>query len=75
MSLSDQMKLLQSTWAEVLTLSIAFRSLCTPGRIRYAPDLIMEYKLAKDCHCEEVFSKVSYLFTKLVSTGDDKVLL
>lgn len=57
------MRLLQSTWAELLTLTMAFRSLeqfCTPSgdgeekstcspKLRYATDYWLDERLAKEC--------------------------
>ncbi|VVC37639.1 Zinc finger, nuclear hormone receptor-type,Nuclear hormone receptor, ligand-binding [Cinara cedri] len=64
LSLNDQMRLLQSTWAELLTLTMAYRSLeqfnnqnvdggeekstCSP-KLRYATDYWLDDKLAKEC--------------------------
>lgn len=55
--LNDQMRLLQSTWAEILTLTIAYRSLPLVGltRLRFASDFTLDEKQSKDCGAYELY--------------------
>lgn len=54
------MRLLQATWAEVLTLSMAFRSVGLCGRIAFASDLTLDEKGARDCGVTDLYLPVSY---------------
>lgn len=56
--LNDQMRLLQSTWAEILTFSLAWRSIPNCGKLRFAQDFTLDERLARECHCLELFSHV-----------------
>lgn len=53
------MRLLQSTWAEVLTLSLAFRSVGLDGRLVFASDLSLDEKAARDAGVVDLFLPVS----------------
>lgn len=55
LSLNDQMRLLQSTWAEVLTLTVAFRSVPSSGELKFAADMIVDEKMARDCGLMEIY--------------------
>ncbi|KRT85308.1 nuclear receptor, partial [Oryctes borbonicus] len=57
LSLNDQMQLLQSTWAEILTLTLAYRSLpfVGPGKLKFAMDFSLDDKLAKECGGVELY--------------------
>ena len=59
LTLNDQMKLLQNTWTEVLTLSLLFRSLPKTGKLHFAPDLSLNETEASQCGLELFFEKVS----------------
>jgi len=63
--LNDQMRLLQSTWAEILTLTLSFRSLSGSGRLRFAQDFNLDEKNARECGAFELYQQVSHcnLFT------------
>lgn len=58
MSLNDQMRLLQTSWPEVLSLSLAFRSMPMNGanpKLQWSADFCMNEKEARDCGMEELF--------------------
>jgi estrogen-related receptor ERR len=61
LTLNDQMRLLQSTWAEVLTLSLAFRSISLGGRLAFGSDFNLDEKQAKDAGVYELFMPVLFL--------------
>ncbi|KAG8234091.1 hypothetical protein J437_LFUL014620 [Ladona fulva] len=68
LSLNDQMKLLQSTWAEILTLTLAFRSLPSTGKLRFSSDFHLDEKQAKECgvvdlyeHCIQIVERLERL--------------
>ncbi|XP_075159993.1 estrogen-related receptor [Haematobia irritans] len=63
--LNDQMKLLQVSWAEILTLQLIFRSLPFNGKLCFATDVWMDELLAKECgytefyyHCVQVAQRL-----------------
>lgn len=53
------MKLLQVTWAEILTLQLAYRSIPFTGRLMFAKDFWLDERTAKECGASEVFNHVS----------------
>ncbi|XP_037930664.1 steroid hormone receptor ERR2 [Teleopsis dalmanni] len=53
--LNDQMKLLQVSWAEILTLQLTFRSLPFNGKLCFATDVWMDELLAKECGYSEFY--------------------
>ncbi|BES90762.1 Estrogen-related receptor [Nesidiocoris tenuis] len=55
LSLTNQMRLLQSTWTEILTLSLAYRSLPPCGKLRFAVDFIFDESLAHECGAMELY--------------------
>uniref|UniRef100_A0A034VU10 Steroid hormone receptor ERR2 n=1 Tax=Bactrocera dorsalis TaxID=27457 RepID=A0A034VU10_BACDO len=66
--LNDQMKLLQVSWAEILTLQLSFRSLPFNGRLCFAADVWMDELLAKECgyaefyyHCVQIAQRLERL--------------
>lgn len=61
LSLNDQMRLLQSTWAEILTLTLAFRSLplLGLGRLKFANDFTLDEKQSRDCGAIELYQTVN----------------
>ena len=59
LSLNDQMRLLQSSWSEILTLSLVFRSLPTSGRLNFAADFSLTEAEARECGLWEFFYHVS----------------
>lgn len=42
LSLHDQVKLLESSWLEVLMIGLVWRSIHYPGKLIFAPDLILD---------------------------------
>lgn len=56
LSLNDQMHSLQSSWAEILALSLAYRSLPLSGRLYYTIDFVMDEKQARLGHAEDLFN-------------------
>ena len=59
LTLNDQMKLLQNTWTEVLTLSLLFRSLPKTGKLNFAADLSLNETEASQCGLELFYEKVN----------------
>lgn len=57
--LNDQMKLLQVTWAELLTLQLAYRSIPFTGKLIFAKDFWLDERTAKECGAFELYSHVS----------------
>lgn len=58
MPLNDQMRLLQTSWPEVLTLSLAFRSIpvnSSNPKLQWSADFSMNEKEARECGMEELF--------------------
>lgn len=88
--LNDQMKLLQVSWAEILTLQLIFRSLPFNGKLCFANDVWMDELLAKECgytdfyyHCVQVAQRLErisprreeyYLLKALLLTNCDILL-
>ncbi|GFY45153.1 steroid hormone receptor ERR2 [Trichonephila inaurata madagascariensis] len=72
LTLNDQMKLLQTTWAEILSLSLAFRS-CTPGseplKLYFTRDFTMDEQQASDCHATELYARSIRLVKRLEALG------
>lgn len=69
LSLNDQMRLLQSTWAEILTLTLAFRSLpmVSLGRLKFATDFTLDEKQSKDCGALELYQTCTHVVERLES--------
>nr|ASL70079.1 estrogen-related receptor [Laodelphax striatellus] len=65
LSLNDQMRLLQSTWAEILTLSLAYRSLPHTGKLRFAANFSLDERQAKDCDAQEVYQVCVQIIERL----------
>lgn len=57
--LNDQMRLLQVSWAEILTLMLAFRSIPFTGKLYFAADFWLDERSAKECGATELFNHVS----------------
>lgn len=55
LALNDQMKLLQVSWAEILTLQLVFRSLPFKGKLCFASNIWMDELLAKECGYTEFY--------------------
>lgn len=61
LSLNDQMRLLQTSWPEVLSLSLAFRSMpvsSSQPKLQWTSDFSMTEKEARECGMEELFFQV-----------------
>ena len=56
--LNDQMRLLQSTWAEILTFNLAWRSMPNNGKLKFAQDFSLDEKNARECYCLELYTHV-----------------
>jgi len=69
LTLNDQMKLLQNTWTEVLTLSLLFRSLPKSGKLNFAPDLSINETEASDCGLDVFYEKCMILIERLDFVG------
>jgi estrogen-related receptor ERR len=69
LTLNDQMRLLQSTWTEILTLSLAFRSLHTGGKLVFASDFSLDEKLAKDSGSYELYQSCMQVVERLERVG------
>ncbi|KAL1488065.1 hypothetical protein ABEB36_015433 [Hypothenemus hampei] len=65
--LNDQMRLLQSTWAEILTLTLAYRSLpmISLGRLKFAIDFTLDEKQSKDCGAIELYQTCTHIVERL----------
>lgn len=56
--LNDQMKLLQVSWAELLTLQLAHRSIPFNGKLMFAKDFWLDERSAKACCATELYYHV-----------------
>lgn len=61
LALNDQMRLLQSTWAEILTFNLCWRSIPNNGKLRFAQDFILDERLARESHCMELYTHVRFV--------------
>lgn len=60
------MRLLQVSWAEILTLTLAFRSIPFTGRLYFATDFWLDERSAKECGATELYNHVTKMrFFKL----------
>lgn len=57
--LNDQMRLLQVSWAELLTLMLAHRSIPYTGRLYFATDFWLDERSAKECGALDLYNHVS----------------
>lgn len=65
MPLNDQMRLLQTSWPEVLSLSLAYRSMpMSHGqpKLQWTSDFCMTEKEARECGMEELFFQACFQF-------------
>ena len=60
------MRLLQVSWAEILTLQLAHRSIPFSGRLCFATDFWLDEKFAKECGAIELYNHVSNLFSLIL---------
>ncbi|XP_058806538.1 steroid hormone receptor ERR2-like isoform X4 [Phymastichus coffea] len=63
--LNDQMRLLQSTWAEILTFGLVWRSIPNCGKLRFAQDFVLDERLARECHCLELYTHCMQIVDRL----------
>ena len=55
------MRLLQSTWGEILILGLAYRSMPASSRVlNFAQNFTLEEKQAKEVNAIDLFSQVTY---------------
>ncbi|CAG9789130.1 unnamed protein product [Diatraea saccharalis] len=71
LQLNDQMRLLQSTWAEMLSLMLAYRSMQSGSalRLRFATDLTLDEKQAKELGAQDIFTQVVGVAKRLESAA------
>lgn len=62
------MRLLQVSWAEILTLMLAFRSIPFTGRLYFATDFWLDERSAKECGATELYNHVIINFIPIVLT-------
>lgn len=72
LSLDDQMRLLQSSWAETLALGLAYRSQHLTGRLQFASDLVIDARQARECRAEEMFVHTLHVVERLERLGVHK---
>ncbi|XP_061384602.1 steroid hormone receptor ERR1 isoform X1 [Danaus plexippus] len=67
LALNDQMRLLQSTWAEMLSLMVAYRSMSAGGalRLRFAADLALDEQQARDLGAHDLYLQVAGVTRRL----------
>lgn len=67
LQLNDQMRLLQSTWAEMLSLMLAYRSMSggNPLRLRFANDLALDEQQARDIGAHDLFTQIAGVAKRL----------
>ncbi|XP_003743687.1 steroid hormone receptor ERR1 [Galendromus occidentalis] len=63
--LDDQMRLLQMSWGEVLSLTLAFRSMESSDGLSYANDLTLSQVQAEEMGLEEIFLYTKHLVQRL----------
>lgn len=65
LSLNDQMRLLQSTWAEILTLTLAYRSMPLTGKLRFASNFTLDDRQARDCGAVDLYNQCVQIADRL----------
>ncbi|XP_075982550.1 estrogen-related receptor isoform X3 [Anticarsia gemmatalis] len=69
LQLNDQMRLLQSTWAEMLSLMLAYRSMSggsgSPLRLRFATDLALDEQQAREIGAHDLFVQIAGVAKRL----------
>ena len=66
------MRLLQSSWAETLALSLAYRSQHLSGRLQFATDLTLDVRQARECRADEMFVHSLHVVERLERLGVQK---
>jgi len=69
LTLNDQMKLLQSSWTEVLTLTLVYRSLPKLGKLNFASDFSLNEVEASECGLEHFFEKCMLIVERMERLG------
>jgi len=69
LTLNDQMKLLQSSWTEVLTLTLVYRSLPKLGKLNFASDFSLNEPEASECGLEHFFEKCMLIVERMERLG------
>ncbi|XP_043471964.1 steroid hormone receptor ERR2 isoform X1 [Leptopilina heterotoma] len=69
LALNDQMHLLQSTWAEILTFSLAWRSIPNTGKLKFAQDFILDENLSRECHCVDLYMHCVQIVERIQRLG------
>jgi len=69
LSLNVQMKLLQTSWTEVLTLSLVYKSLPKLGKLNFATDFSLDEVEAANCGMLEFFEKCMIIVERLEQLG------
>lgn len=52
------MRLLHSTWTEIMTLTVAFRSIPLNGELMFAKEFMFVEKTARECGALELYDMV-----------------
>ncbi|XP_058467753.1 steroid hormone receptor ERR2 isoform X1 [Malaya genurostris] len=76
--LNDQMRLLQVSWAELLTLMLAHRSIPFSGRLYFATDFWLDERTAKDCGALDLYNHLAQItqrLEKISATKEEYYLL
>ncbi|XP_070497427.1 steroid hormone receptor ERR2 isoform X1 [Chironomus tepperi] len=76
--LNDQMRLLQVSWAEILTLMLAFRSIPFTGRLYFASDFWLDERSAKECGATELYNhciQITQRLEKISASKEEYYLL
>lgn len=63
--LNDQMRLLQVSWAELLTLMLAHRSIPFSGRLYFATDFWLDERSAKECGALDLYNHLAQITQRL----------
>merc|ERR1719481_2462007 len=69
------MKLLQSSWTEVLTLTLVYRSLPKLGKLNFATDFSLNELEATECGLEIFFEKCMLIVDRLGITREEFLIL
>ncbi|XP_019562344.2 steroid hormone receptor ERR2 isoform X1 [Aedes albopictus] len=76
--LNDQMRLLQVSWAELLTLMLAHRSIPYTGRLYFATDFWLDERSAKECGALDLYNHLAQItqrLEKISATKEEYYLL
>lgn len=70
--LNDQMRLLQVSWAELLTLMLAHRSIPFSGRLYFATDFWLDERSAKECGALDLYNHLAQITQRLEKVSATK---